>query len=60
MVSNRINFIQIEGEDVNIKRMSKETMNQLKYFRELIQNLIDCYYVVLIAINEVMEKGIFF
>lgn len=55
-----IGFITIEGEELVIKRMSKEIMNQLKYFRELLQNLVDSYYVVLVAVNEMMEKGIFF
>lgn len=29
----------------------------MKYFRELLQNLIDSYYVVMVAVNEVLEKG---
>lgn len=55
-VSN-LGFLQIDNQEIIIKRMSKEIMNQLKYFRELLQNLIDSYYVVMVAINEVMEKG---
>ena len=52
---SNLGFLQIEKEEVNIKRMSKEIMNSLKYFRDLLQNLVDSYYVVMVAINEVME-----
>lgn len=58
-VSN-LNFISLEGDEVIIKRMNKEIMNQLKYFREMLQNLVDSYYVVLVAVNEVMQNGQFF
>ena len=40
--------------------MNKTIMGQLKYFRDLLQNLVDSYYVVLVAVNGVMEKGIQF
>jgi hypothetical protein len=52
-----IGFLQVDKDEIIIKRMSKNIMGQMKYFRDLLQNLVDSYYVVLVAVNEVMEKG---
>jgi len=55
-----MNYIRVEDQTITIKRISKATLNQSKYIKELLQSYVDTYYLVLVSINEIMESGNFY
>lgn len=50
-------IFEIKDDVIYMNTNSKLAYTRSQFLRDLIQNLIDSYYIVLSTINEIMEKG---
>lgn len=50
-------MLEIKEDVIYVNSTSKLAYKKFMFLRDLIQNLIDSYYIVLTTINEIMEKG---
>jgi|TARA_B110001450_G_scaffold147970_1_gene138322 hypothetical protein len=56
-IGARIGYLSIEGENIVIKNENKNSFKQITFMAQLMQSFIDSYFIVLHAINTLMERG---
>ena len=56
-IATRIGYLSMEGENIVIKHENKNSFKQITFVAQLIQSFIDSYFIVLHAINTLMERG---
>lgn len=55
--SARVGYLTVEGETITILNENKNSYKQVTFIGQLIQSFIDSYFIVLHAINVLMERG---
>lgn len=56
-IATKIGYLSIEGDTIIIKNENKNSFKQITFMAQLTQSFIDSYYIVLHAINVLMERG---
>lgn len=59
--ATKFEVFQLDSEDSNqiiVRTHDKQAYRKIHFLKQLLQCYIDSYYIVLITINELMEKGI--
>lgn len=56
-IGARIGYLSIEGDTIVIKNENKNSFKQITFMAQLMQSFIDSYFIVLHAINTLMERG---
>lgn len=56
-VASKIGYLSVEGDTIVIKNENKNSFKQITFMAQLMQSFIDSYFIVLHAINTLMERG---